>query len=142
MNSGAKANFEINFLDHIAIRVKDMEASALWYQKVLGLRIVKVAKWDPYPIFLLAGKTGIALFPANLDDPEFDSKSRNVKIDHYAFNVSNENFKKALVHYTVLGVDHHVADHHYFHSVYIKDPDGHTVELTTLVVDESEFYSE
>jgi len=142
MISDSKANFDINFLDHVAILVKDTEASALWYQKVLGLRIVKAAKWEPFPIFLLAGKTGIALFPANLDDPKFDSNARNVKIDHYAFNVSNENFKKALEHYSELGLDHKVKDHHYFHSVYIKDLDGHTVELTTLVVDESEFYSE
>ena len=142
MNSDTEANFKINFLDHVAIRVKDMEASAQWYRKVLGLRIVKVAKWEPFPIFLLAGKTGIALFPANLDDSKLDSESRNIKIDHYAFNVSNEDYEKAIKHYIALGLDYQVQDHHYFHSVYTNDPDGHTVELTTLVVDESEFYSE
>ncbi len=31
-------------------------------------------------------------------------------------------------------------DHHYFHSLYTADPDGHTVELTTLVVAEEDFY--
>lgn len=134
--------FQINSLDHVAIRVKNMEASAVWYQKILGLRILRVAKWDPYPIFLLAGKTGIALFPANLDDPKHDSNSRNVKIDHFAFNVSNENFQKALKHYHLQGVEYKITDHHYFHSVYINDPDGHTVELTTLVVDPSAFYFE
>ena len=108
----------------------------------MGLRIVKVAKWDPYPIIIIAGKTGIALFPANLENPELDPSSRNVKIDHYAFNVSNENFKKALKHYHLLGLDYQVSDHYYFHSVYIKDLDGHTVELTTPVVDEFDFYSE
>ena len=127
MKSDSEAKFEINFLDHVAIRVNDMEVSAAWYQKVLGLRIVKVAKWDPFPIFLLAGKTGIALFPANRNDLALDAPSKNVKIDHYAFNVSNENFKKALAHYTALGIVHEIKDHHYFHSVYTQDPDGHSV---------------
>ena len=36
--------------------------------------------------------------------------------------------------------DFHVEDHFYFDSIYIKDPDGHTVELTTLKVDEKDFY--
>ena len=31
-------------------------------------------------------------------------------------------------------------DHFYFHSIYTKDPDGHTVELTTIVISEESFY--
>lgn len=32
-----KNELKLDFLDHIAIRVKDMQISAEWYQKVLGL---------------------------------------------------------------------------------------------------------
>ena len=28
----------INFLDHVAIRVADLEVSAVWYEKVLGMK--------------------------------------------------------------------------------------------------------
>ena len=90
---------------------------------------------------MLSGKTGIALFPANTNDSELDSASKNVKIDHFAFQVSQEAFAKAQQHYKDLGLDFTVKDHHYFHSMYTKDLDGHVVELTTLVVDEKEFYS-
>ena len=85
-------------------------------------------------------KLGIALFPANLKDPKIDENSKNVKIDHFAFNVTNENFEKAKIKYEELDLDFDVQDHHYFESIYTKDPDGHTVELTTLKVDEKEFY--
>jgi len=125
--------FIIDFLDHVAIRVKDLEASALWYEKVLGLKKVQPPEWGEFPIFMMAGKTGIALFPANLNDPILEAKSKNIKIDHFAFNVSNENFQKAIKHYDLLGLEYNIQDHHYFHSIYTKDPDGHTVELTTLV---------
>ena len=66
--------------------------------------------------------------------------SRNVKIDHFAFNVNGENFEKAKKKYDKLGLKYQIQDHHYFDSIYTKDLDGHTVELTTIKVNEREFY--
>jgi len=43
--------------------------------------------------------------------------------------------------YTDLNLVYTIQDHHYFQSIYTKDPDGHTVELTTLVVDENDVYT-
>jgi len=131
----------LEFLDHVAIRVKDLNASVDWYEKVLGLKKYQMPEWGEFPIFLLSGKSGIALFPANLSDTKLESKSKNVKIDHFAFNVTKENFEKAKKRYTALNLEFNIQDHHYFHSIYTKDPDGHTVELTTIVVDENEFYN-
>ena len=134
--------FKINGLDHVAIRVMDMERSANWYTEVLGLKRYQTPEWGPFPIFLLANRSGIALFPANPEDAEIDPSSRNVKLDHFAFNVDRENFEKARKLYEELEMEYTFSDHHYFHSIYTKDPDGHTVELTTIVVDEKDFYKE
>jgi catechol 2,3-dioxygenase-like lactoylglutathione lyase family enzyme len=67
-------------------------------------------------------------------------KSRNVRIDHFAFNVNRESYEEAKKRYTDLGLDFSEQDHHYFDSIYTEDPDGHTVELTTIKVDENLFY--
>lgn len=138
-----KKNNEISieFLDHIAIRVKDLNYSSQWYQKVLGLKPYKLPEWGEFPIFLLSGKSGIALFPANLNDPKLDFNSKNVKLDHFAFNVTKENFEKAKKRYAELNLEFDLQDHYYFDSIYTKDPDGHTVELTTIKVNEQEFYN-
>lgn len=133
-------SFELNFLDHVAIRVKDLDLSASWYESVLGLKKYKLKEWGDFPIFMLSNKTGVALFPANLNDTSLDQESNNVKIDHFAFNVTRENFEKALLKYKELGLEFQKKNLFYFESVYTKDPDGHTVELTTLKVDEKEFY--
>ncbi len=129
-------NFQLNGLDHVAIRVKDLELSSQWYVETLGLKKVQLDKWGAYPIFLLSGKTGVALFPLNKDEQEAPQSA----IDHFAFNISNESFEKAMEQFNALGVPFQFKDHFYFHSIYLTDPDGHIVELTTLKVDEKEVY--
>ena len=134
--------FHINFLDHIAIRVKDMNVSIAWYSHVLGLKKYQLDKWGEFPVFMLSGKTGIALFPADLDLKREVVKRKSIRIDHFAFNVTNTNFEIAKERYEALGLKYTFQDHFYFHSIYTKDLDGHTVELTTLVVDEDSFYQQ
>lgn len=134
--------FNINFLDHVAIRVKDMQSSIDWYSKVLGLKKYQLKEWGDYPIFMLSGKSGVAIFPADIKDEELNLNSRNIKIDHFAFNVSNEDFKKAPEYFRSINENYTFQDHHYFHSIYLRDPDNHIVELTTLLVNEDKFYKE
>ena len=132
--------FEINFLDHIAIRVQDLNESAAWYEKVLGLKRYSFAEWGPYPIMLMAGKSGLALFPRNNKRTEIDDKLKRQRMDHFAFNVSNANFEKAKRRFDEMEIPYQIQDHYYFHSIYIKDPDDYIVELTTIVVDDKTFY--
>lgn len=134
-------NIKMNFLDHVAIRVKDLDVSAEWYAKVFGLKKVKLEKWGAYPIFMMSGKCGVALFPANEEHTELDPQSLNVKIDHFAFNVDRDSFEAAKLHLQGLQINYIIKNHHYFESLYVDDPDGHCVELTTILVDEDEFYN-
>lgn len=140
MNSGKEEIIKLEYLDHVAIRVRNLEVSVEWYEKVLGLRKCKLEEWGEFPIFMLSNKSGVALFPANLEDEFLNQSSKNIKIDHFAFNVNKENFDKAIKKYEEMGLEFEIKDHYYFDSIYTKDPDGHTVELTTIKVEEKEFY--
>ncbi|MFT6416999.1 MAG: catechol 2,3-dioxygenase-like lactoylglutathione lyase family enzyme [Dokdonia sp.] len=141
MSQKVNNDFNIEFLDHVAIRVKDVTLSAKWYADVLGLKKVQLEKWGSFPIFMLSGKSGVALFPSDIEKKTKPLASKDVKIDHFAFHVTAENFEKAKAKFTALGIAYKQEDHHYFYSIYIKDPDDHTVELTTIKVDASEFYN-
>jgi catechol 2,3-dioxygenase-like lactoylglutathione lyase family enzyme len=132
--------FHLNYIDHVAIRVKDMEVTLAWYEKVLGLKPCRLEKWGAYPVFLLAGKMGVAVFPADASIPVYPPDSKHIKLDHFAFNVSQADFEKAQQYFDHIGQPYIWKDHYYFQSVYLQDPDDHTVELTTLTVNEEEVY--
>ena len=122
---------EVNraFLDHIAIKVGDMERSINWYETVLGLQKVQLEAWSEVPVFMLAGKTGVAIFPAKGEVKE----NPDILIHDFTFYVDHENFEVAQRRYDALGVDYDFQDHYDFHSFYTHHPDGHRVELTTQI---------
>lgn len=132
--------FKLNYLDHVAIRVKDMTISIEWYERIIGLKKHQFKEWGDYPIFMMSDTFAVAIFPANLKNGEFVKGANSTFIDHFAFNVSGEDFKKAQDYFNDIGERFVFQDHYYTHSIYLKDPDKHTVELTTLVVDKSKFY--
>lgn len=123
-------NFRIDHIDHVAIRAQDPEISAYWYEKVLGFRRVQPEEWKPYPIFMIQGDFGIAIFPGSKKEI---TEMRSVRIDHFAFRVSREELGNALAHFDAIGEEWDEQDHIYFKSVYLSDPDGHVVELTAEV---------
>ena len=54
--------------------------------------------------------------------------------------MNKANFEIAKNKYADLKLDYNIEDHYYFDSIYTKDPDGYTVELTTIKVSELDFY--
>lgn len=123
---------ELQFLDHVAIKVKDLEASAKWYEEVLGLKKYQPEAWKPFPILLLAGHSGIALFPVGTSNQKLP-KGNYQTMSHFAFRVTYANLEKAKHLFLAKNIPYDFQDHHYFHSVYISDPDGYRVELTAKV---------
>jgi len=76
---------------------------------------------------MLSGKTGIALFPADLSLEKKVIDRKSIRIDHFAFNVTRANFENAKKKYDALGIQYTLKDHFYFHSIYTKDLDGQYV---------------
>jgi len=128
------ARFHNRGLDHAAIAVSDVERSCRFYERVLGFERL-YPEWDE-PIVMGVGETGIAIFdesvhpssaPAGADPPA-------VRILHIAFRVDRDGFEAARRELPGEGVEAKLSDHGLSHSLYIRDPDGHQIELTTYDV--------
>lgn len=122
--------FTILGLDHIALRVADMSKSVAWYQQVLGFEQRYADVWDR-PIMLVAAQAGVALFDA---DPAVIPPNPPLKIgfSHFAMRVDRASFEQA--HFMANGVAFEYEDHAVCYSIYLYDPDGYRVELTTYEV--------
>lgn len=125
--------FQIDFLDHVAMRVRDLDQTVKWYTRTLGLTVYQPEAWKPFPVMLLAGSSGIAVFPTLTENPQPLPDGDFVILSHFAFRVSLDAFEEAQKWFEQIGEPYRFEDHHPFHSVYLRDPDGHQVELTTLI---------
>ncbi len=126
--------FEIQGLDHVALTVRDLDASEAWYREVLGLERVFEGEWDGEPRFLVAGDSGLALF--RVRDGRDSAEPAPIRALHVAFRVDRASFDAARAALAARELDVRFADHDVAHSIYFRDPDGHQLELTTYELDE------
>jgi catechol 2,3-dioxygenase-like lactoylglutathione lyase family enzyme len=73
--------------------------------------------------------TCIGLFQAQA--PAVARGTEAVGFRHLAFMVGKDDLEQAQAHFDASGVAFEFEDHGNSYSVYLRDPDGHTIELTT-----------
>jgi catechol 2,3-dioxygenase-like lactoylglutathione lyase family enzyme len=115
-------------LDHVSLNVSDRTRSIAWYRDVLGLEQRSEPTDEAEPVFMGEFGACIALFQAQ---PGADRPYESVGLRHVAFTVAG--LEQAQERLREHGVDFRFEDHGNAHSVYFRDPDGHTLELTTYV---------
>ncbi len=115
--------FHVVGLDHVALTVRDPKRSLEWYQRVLGMEQRYQHVWSgPHdPIMACSGETCLALFPPD----------HVIAMRHFALRLDRRNFEHAQVELAQQNIPFSFEDHTIAHSIYVFDPDGHRVELTT-----------
>ena len=119
--------FEILGIDHVVLRVADLERAIAFYEGVLGAKVERRAEKFGL-VQLRAGRSLIDLIEA----PEKDREGANM--DHFALRI--EPFDEAAIraHLEAHGIEVGEVKTRYGAegngpSLYIEDPDGNTVEL-------------
>jgi catechol 2,3-dioxygenase-like lactoylglutathione lyase family enzyme len=118
---------ELEALDHVGLVASDMPRSVRWYREVLGLRRAHEEAWGDFPAVLEANGSGVALFPHEDGDPiPVDDPMR-----HVGFRTSRRGLETARAELRARGIEFHEGDYGVAWSLYLPDPDGYQVEITT-----------
>jgi len=116
-------------LDHLVLRVADLDRSIQFYGEVLGCHVERRLE-EPKLVQLRAGASMIDLVPAG-SAPQ-PAEARN--LDHFAVRISAFDFPTLATHLERHGVAvgevrRRYGAEGYGSSLYITDPDGNVVEL-------------
>jgi catechol 2,3-dioxygenase-like lactoylglutathione lyase family enzyme len=126
------ARVSVTGLDHIVLVCGDVEKSLDWYTNVLGLAGERVDEWRRgetfFPSVRITATTIIDLFPRG-DAPPPSGKN----LDHFCLVIDRADLD-ALAESGDFDVASGPTDglfgaQGYARSVYVRDPDGNTVEL-------------
>ncbi len=131
--------FTVRDLGEVAIRCRDLAAMTAFYRDVVGLEVIEGDYRDSI-VFLrvgegFAGHTNVvALFTAEEDEDEPEGGIGS-SLHHLALTVKAEDLAPALTWYRAHGQEPWTQEHRWvgWDSVYVKDPEGNTVELVASV---------
>ena len=124
----------IKGLGEIALRVNDLDAMQRFYQDVIQLELMK--RSENAVFFRIAegygGHTQVLVLFDRSEQPGYAGLNpTTTTVDHIAFDIDLADFESEKQRLEQLGVAVSTAEHAWVHwrSLYVSDPEGHTVEL-------------
>ncbi len=117
-------------LDHVVLRVQDVERSLAFYQGVLGLEGVRVEEWRRGETFFPSVRVSDDVIIDLLAAPAEHAGAENV--DHICLVVEPIDWNAVVAQGTfdvVDGPDTRFGAHGDGQSLYVRDPDRNVVEL-------------
>ena len=125
--SGADPAVRVTGLDHVVLRVADIDRSIAFYEAVLGLHVERRLETIGL-VQLRAGSAMIDLVPKSEDEDMGNN------MDHFAVRIAEMDVPALTAHLARHGIDagevrRRYGAEGYGSSIYITDPDGNTVEL-------------
>jgi len=125
------AAIQVAALDHLVLRVADLDRAIKFYGDVLGCHVERRLE-EPKLVQLRAGASMIDLVPAGGSPKSAHVAGRN--LDHFAVRIATFDFPALAAHLKRHGiavgeVRRRYGAEGYGSSLYITDPDGNIVEL-------------
>jgi glyoxylase I family protein len=112
-------------ISHIDFTVSDGEASAAWWQDVMGFAVVKRWRGNSFDAITLMHPSGLVVSVITHDIPGSDVfDERRIGLDHIAFQVADgDELQQWLAHLDANGVTHSgIAHMSYGPTLVFRDP--------------------
>ncbi len=120
-------------ISHLDLSVSDVDASAEWYQRVLGLRHLSRVEMPTRTMVVLLNKAAGLIIGLNQHQgaPDGPFDERRSGLDHVGFSVdARDELDIWQAHFEALGVEHSpVADTDAGSALVFRDPDHIQLEM-------------
>jgi len=122
----------INQIDHINMKVKNLEATIEFYRDLFGFEIKKRKDWKGKEYAIIGVKDKAYLCVYEVGDLPRDEKG--VRLNHFGFHVKNfEDLESRLREKGIPMNYGGVVEYGKSRSIYIEDPNGFEIELSEHV---------
>ena len=128
-------------MDHIVLNVSDVDRSLHFYCDLLELEPERVEEYRagkaPFPSVRITPDTIIDLFPPRMADSAPAAEGRRENLNHFCLVVDTDNLLDVRDKLATAGFPSHEGPVNRWGargnavSIYLKDPDGNTVEIRT-----------
>ncbi|MFN8023801.1 MAG: VOC family protein [Acidimicrobiales bacterium] len=116
-------------LDHVVLRVTDVERSVAWYRDLLGLEVVRLDEWRagtaPFVSVRITDDTILDLQHGEIDGTNVDHLALVVDDVDLAELAASGRFGDVAPPRSLFGARGQGE------GIYVRDPDGHGIELRT-----------
>lgn len=124
----------IKGLGEIAFRVADLDASQDFYERIVGLELMR--RFPTIAFFRIAEGVGghtqvLALFDRSESTNYSGLDPARTTVDHIAFGIDLADYVLEKARLEALGIPVTTREHEWAHwrSIFFNDPDGNTLEL-------------
>jgi len=121
----------IRGLGEIALRVNDLDAMQRFYSDVIGLELMRRFPGSAF-FRIAAGVAGHTQILALFDRGETNRpRTEHSPLDHLALAIAPEDYDAERIRLEGMGLNVRTAYHEWvqWRSLYVRDPEGNTVEL-------------
>lgn len=127
---------QVSDMDHVTFYVSNLQESIDFYSEVFGFSIKEDHSKDesPWAIIGLQGRAYLCLYQTSVVANE------NNTIMHWGFHIDTDNIdalsttlqEKGVKVRDFPGAKNKVVNYGESHSLYVEDPDGYSIELSTI----------